>query len=66
MHWKFDTYKVATTEAVQNRHTLLAIGKDLSIVDLLLDDSVLMVEVVPNDATVNFLHHLPCLVMLPF
>lgn len=66
MHWELDTYKVATTETVQNRYAFLAIGEDLSIVDLFLDDSVLMVEVVPRDATVNVLHHLLCLVMLSF
>lgn len=66
LRWKTESsYKVATTEAVQNRNALLAIGKDLSIVDLLLDDGVLVVEVEPRDATINLRHHLPCLVMPP-
>lgn len=58
-------YKVAAAEAVQDGHTLLALGKELSIVDFFQDNGVLVVEVVPGDAAVYLLHHLLCLLVLP-
>ena len=59
------TYKIGTAEAVQDSDAVLAVGKDLSIFNLLEDDAVLVLEIMTRHTAIDGLHHFSGFLMLP-
>jgi hypothetical protein len=61
---KTSTHEIGTSEAIKQGHVLLLVGQDLTILNLLQDDPVLVLDIVVVNAPVDPPHRLARLVVL--